>query len=227
LFAFVLLVFSKGKDYYYFPLILGILPFGSVLAEGFLKEEKWILTAYLSIICCFGIVLLPKALPVLPMDTYIRLYHLQRNKDNRIPMPFENYYSREIWDQILKTVSSTYNKLPVTEKEHCLIWGRHYSQSGGINLFGGRYGLPSAFSFHSSCYNWVPAFSDKITVIVIADPSWDQEHWLRFFREVNEVAVVENLYASDRKWYFQRIYLCKGLKYSSNELKELFRNEIF
>jgi hypothetical protein len=227
LIAFVLLFIAKGKVYYYFPIVLGLLPLGAVLVENLLKKRKAILIAYLTILVVFGIVILPRGIPVLPLDKYIGIYGPSKNADNKIPLTFENYYSKGIWDQVLKFVQKTYRDLPVAEQKDCLIWGRHYSQAGGINLLGKRYGLPHAFSFHSSYYNWVPDFPKDITMIVVSDVSWDKEHWLRYFKEVEEVDTIENPYATDKEWYFQHIFLCHKLLYNSDELKQKFRNEIF
>ena len=156
-----------------------------------------------------------------------QLYRLKKNSDQKIPLTFENYYSKGLLDQVLTTVDSVYRNLPASEQKECLIWGRHYSQAGGINLLGRKYGMPPAISFHSSFYNWVPEFPAGITMIVISDVSWDKEHWLRYFTDVQEVVSVENPYASDKKWYEQHIFLCRNLKYSSAELKVKFSNQIF
>lgn len=227
LIAFVLLFIAKGKAYYYFPLILGLLPFGAIYIENILQKRKAILIAYLSILIVFGIIILPKGIPVLPLNKYVEIYKLKKNSDNKIPLAFENYYSKGIWTQVLTSVQQIYRNLPANEQKGCLVWGRHYSQAGGINLLGKRYGLPQAFSFHSSYYNWVPDFPKDITMIVISDVSWDKEHWLRYFEQVEEIYTIENPYASDKEWYKQHIFLCRKLLYNSDELKQKFRDEIF
>ena len=227
LFPFILLFIAKGKTYYYFPIILGVLPLGAVFFERLLQQRKALLTVYVALQIVFGVLILPKGVPVLPLDSYLKLYRLKKNSDQKIPLTFENYYSKGLWDQVLTTVDSVYRNLPASEQKECLIWGRHYSQAGGINLLGRKYGMPPAISFHSSFYNWVPEFPAGITMIVISDVSWDKEHWLRYFTDVQEVVSVENPYASDKKWYEQHIFLCRNLKYSSAELKVKFSNQIF
>ena len=94
-------------------------------------------------------------------------------------------------------------------------------------MFGKTYDLPGAFSFHSSCYPWVPEFECDITIIAISDSNLEREYWCRYFDEVEEVGFVENYYASDYKWYKQHIFLCRKLKYNSAALKEIFKDEIF
>ncbi len=227
LFTFLLLIIAKGKAYYFFPVILGIIPFGAVFLETHLLKRKWVAYSYVSLLALTGIILMPKAVPVLPLNTYLKLYYPSKSDTDKIPLPFENYYSAGIWNKILTEVDSTYSKLPPEEKNNCLIWGRHYSQAGGINLLGRKYGLPKAFSFHSSYYNWVPEFSKNVTVIVISDLSWDTDHWLQYFDDVELIDDIENRFASDKEWGVQHLYLCRGIKYNSNELKQKFRNEIF
>ena len=226
-FAFFLLIIAKGKSYYYFPVILGVLPFSAVLAESFLQKRKWILFSYLSLIFISGTYLLPNGINILPLKTYIKIYYPEKNQSDKIPLPFENFYSAENWNHILNKVSATYQNLPETEQKNCLIWGRHYSQAGGINLMGKEYGLPLAFSFHSSFYQWVPDFQKDITVIIISDLSWDREHWLRYFDEVETVCDIQNRFASNKEWSVQHIFLCRKLKFNSDELKQKFSNEIF
>ncbi len=226
-FAFVILFLAKGKSYYYFPIILSALPFGLVFLESFFQKRKWLFTGYLSLMFMSGIILLPNGIPLLPLNNYIETYYLKENSDHKIPLPFENYYSTEIWKQILSKVNYTYTNLNPVEQRNCLIWGRHYSESCGINLLGKKFGLPDAFSFHSSCYSWVPDFSQNITVIAISDANLQMEYWKRFFDQVEEIGSVENHYTSDYKWYKQHIYLCRKLKYNSTELKNIFKDEIF
>jgi hypothetical protein len=227
LFAFTMLFIAKGKAYYYFPIVLSVIPIGAIFLEQILKKRKLILIGYISLLSVSGLVLLPHGLPLIPLDRYISLYNFKTNGDKKIPLPFENYYSRAIWDQILKRVSNTYSSLPSSEQKSCLIWGRHYSQAGGINLLGKKYGLPPAFSFHSSCFNWVPEFSKDITVIAISDANLEKEYWQQYFNEVEEVGVIENPYAGDYKWYCQHIYLCRKLIYDSGGLKLLLKDKIF
>jgi hypothetical protein len=227
LFSFIFLLLARGKSYYFFPVVLGLLPAGTALAEKVARSRPGILATYVAITCIAGLVLLPHGVPILRLDKYIKYYGFKPNEDGKIPLPFENYYSGPIWDNILRIVNDEYLKLPAEEQKKCLIWGRHYSQAGGINLLGRRMGLPHAFSFHSSFYEWVPAFDRDMTVIAISDSNLQSEFWLQYFDEVNKIAEVENKYASIKPWYTQNIFVCRKLKYNSSELKQRFRNEIF
>jgi hypothetical protein len=227
LFAFFLLLLAKGKSYYFFPVILGVLPGGDVIAEKLLADRKWILYTYFVFICIFGLYLLPHGVPVLSLDNYLKTYHLSANEDGKIPLPFENFYTKPIWNEIMAKVGNEYHNLTPEEQRHCLIWGRHYSQAGIIDLYRRKYDLPKAISFHSSFYNWVPEFDTNTTFITISDSNLKEEYWHQYFNEVTAVGTIENKYTDNYKWYTHNIFICRKLKFDSSDLKKLFLNEVF
>ncbi|SDD34014.1 ArnT family glycosyltransferase [Williamwhitmania taraxaci] len=227
LFSFLFLMLSKGKSYYFYPIVLSLLAFGSVYFEHLIQNRKWIVYGYLLLLISFGLYILPHGLPLLKLNKYIEVYNLKPNKDNKIPLTFENYYSDENWDKILESVSNAKNSLSENEREHCLVWGRHYSIAGGINLLGKKYNLPNAFSFHSSFYTWVPDFNKNIVVIAISESNLKRSYWEQYFDNVEEAGIIENHYASEENWYNYRVFVCRELKYNSEELKKLFKDKIF
>ncbi|MCK9244340.1 MAG: glycosyltransferase family 39 protein [Candidatus Marinimicrobia bacterium] len=227
LFSCLFLMLLKGKWYYFFPIILAQISFGAVYFEHLIQTRKWIGYGYLFFLISFGIYLLPHGIPLLPLEKYIEIYDLKPNNDNKIPLTFENYYSSENWDRILKSVSNNYKVLSNEEHNRCYVWGRHYSMAGNINLLGHRYNLPEAFSLHSSYYFWVPHFDKDIVVIAISESNLKHNFWEQYFENVEEVEVIENHYASEESWYCYRIFICRQIKYNSEELKRLFKYEIF
>lgn len=227
LFSFLFLMLSKGKSYYFFPIVLPLIPFGTVLFEQLIRQRIWIGYSYLCLFIVFGMYILPHGIPLVKLDRYIEIYNLRPNNDNKIPLTFENYYSKDNWDKILVSVSKTYNKLSEEERKHCYIWSRHYSMAGGINLMGEKYNLPHAISFHSSFYSWVPDFDKKINVIAISEANLKKTYWEQYFGKVEEIEVIDNHYASEKNWYNYRIFFCSDIKYNSDELKQLFKKQIF
>ncbi len=227
LFAFLLFFISKGKFYYYMSLTLGLVSLASVYLEHLLINRKWIFISYLSTICLAGLYLLPQGLPIMKLSSFIEMYKLEKNEDGNIPLAFEQFYSASIWEQIISVVDSTYQQLPGPEQDRCLTWGRHMSIAGGINLMGKSRDLPLAISFHGSYYDWVPKFSTDKIVIAIGEDNWKEKTWEQYFEEVEEVAVIKNLYASRPSWYSYRIFLCRKLKYDSEELKNLLKHEVY
>lgn len=227
LFSCLFLMLSKGKSYYFFPIILTLIPFGAVYSEQLIHTKKWIGYGYMFLLISLGIYLLPHGIPLLTLEKYIETYDLKPNNDDKIPLPFENFYSNKNWDRILQSVSHTYKALSSEDRKQCYVWGRHYSMAGGINLMGSKYNLPEAFSFHSSFYSWVPNFDKNIVVIAISESNLKRSFWEQYFNTVEEVDVIENRYASEKSWYNYRIFTCRDIKYNSKELKHLFKDQIF
>jgi len=65
----------------------------------------------------------------------------------------------------MQQLQSVYDSLPENEKKNCLIWGKHYSQAGAVELFKDEYRFPNAFSYHGSFYTWAPTGKMPETVI--------------------------------------------------------------
>ncbi len=221
--SFVFLFCAKGKWYYFFPVVIGAIPLGTVFFERLLQKRKWIIYAYLTVLRLTGVYLLPQGIPIIKLQRFIELYHKKPNKDGKIPLAFDNYYSTEIWTRILNVVNKTYIELPSEEQEKCFILGRHYSMAGAMNLLGKKYGLPQAFSLHSS-FEWMPEFDKGAVIIAIGESNWLEQHWGEYFKYVKEIGIVENKYASKESEYNYRIFLCKGLKYNSVEFKRFIEN---
>ncbi|WP_310789246.1 glycosyltransferase family 39 protein [Alistipes sp.] len=221
--SFVFLFCAKGKWYYFFPVVIGAIPLGTVFFERLLQKRKWIIYAYLTVLGLTGVYLLPQGIPIIKLQRFIELYHKKPNKDGKIPLAFDNYYSTEIWTRILNVVNKTYIELSSEEQEKCFILGRHYSMAGAMNLLGKKYGLPQAFSLHSS-FEWMPEFDKGAVIIAIGESNWLEQHWGEYFKYVEEIGIVENKYASKESEYNYRIFLCKGLKYNSVEFKRFIEN---
>uniref|UniRef100_UPI0025C06B97 glycosyltransferase family 39 protein n=1 Tax=Marinilabilia sp. TaxID=2021252 RepID=UPI0025C06B97 len=221
--SFVLLFISKGKWYYFFPVVMSLVPLGAVFFEQLLQKKKWIIYTYLISLGLTGMYLLPQGIPIVKLEKHIKLYHLKPNKDGKIPLSFDNFYSTEIWTQILNIVNKTYVELQPEEQMRCLILGRHYSMAGAANLLGAKYGLPQAFSLHSS-FEWIPEFDKDAIIIAIGESNWIKGNWEAYFGDVKEVGIVENKYANRVNEYNYRIFLCKKLKYNSMEFAQLIKN---
>lgn len=94
--SFVFLFCAKGKWYYFFPVVIGAIPLGTVFFERLLQKRKWIIYAYLTVLGLTGVYLLPQGIPIIKLQRFIELYHKKPNKDGKIPLAFDNYYSTEI-----------------------------------------------------------------------------------------------------------------------------------
>ena len=226
--SFFLLLFTNGKSYYFFPIILTILPFGAIFWEqNILQNRKWVIYPITTILF-LGSILIPFGMPVYSfnkMINSIQKYESQKVEGGKYAVRYDEYYTKEKWKTTMTELQKVYDSLPENEKQNCLIWGKHYGQAGAINLLGKEYNLPKAFSYHGSYYSWAPNGEIPNTVIAL---SYQVGNFFNpYFTEVTLVKSIYNPYADNEEELYQRIYICKKPKQNFEKMKDLFKNRIF
>lgn len=230
LLSLLFLAYGKGKAYYFFPIVLTILPFCGIFWERLIVPKRsWLLYPLIGILL-IGAVLIPFGMPVYSFPHYLDTvyeYSPKEIKNGKEVLPIQEYASKENWKTTMQQLKSVYDSLPNNEKKDCMIWGKHYSQAGAVELFKKEYGLPDAFSYHGSFYSWTP--TGKMPEIIIAYCYNDagDNFFNPFFEEVISVRKIHSKYASKEGWVVQTIYICKKPKLSFDKLKELFKERIF
>ncbi|NEU09235.1 glycosyltransferase family 39 protein [Flavihumibacter sp. R14] len=222
------LSFAKGKAYYFYPIVLTILPFGAIFWEQIiLQRRKWIMYP-ITFLLVMGAVLIPFGMPVYSFDRYLAKVYQYEKKDiegGRYGVKYDEYYTREKWRETMQQLKSVYDSLPESEKPGCIIWGKHYAQAGAVNLFGADHHLPEAFSYHGSFYSWAPAGRMPNTTIALSYRVGD--FFSPYFDDVKLVRTIYNPYADTEEELYQRIYVCKRPKQDFEKMKELFKTRIF
>ncbi|HXS55781.1 MAG TPA: glycosyltransferase family 39 protein [Hanamia sp.] len=222
------LSFSNGKPYYFYPIILTIIPFGSIFWEQILlQKRKWMLYP-ITILLLLGAVLIPFGMPVYSFNHYLQSIYKYEKKDvdgGKYAVKYDEYYTREKWKETMQQLKTVYDSLPASEKLSCKIWGKHYGQAGAVNLVGVNYNLPKAFSYHGSFYSWTPEGQMPNTIIALSYRVGD--FFSPYFEEVNLVRTIYNPYADNEAELYQRIYICKKPKHDFDKMKELFKTRIF
>lgn len=230
LLSVILLVYCKGKAYYFFPIVLTILPFCGIFWERIiLPKRKWLLYP-LSFILLIGAILIPFGMPVYSFHHYLNSaykYYSKEIKNGKRVLTLQQYDTKEKWKTTMRELKSVYDSLPAIEKRDCLIWGKHYSQAGAVELFKNDYGLPGAFSYHGSFYSWTPAGKIPGTVIAYCYNDTDKNFFTPFFEEIIPVRKIYSDYASQEGWIEQTIYICKKPKQDFDAMKKLFESRIF
>lgn len=232
LFSFVLLLLAKGKFYYFYPMVLIGFIIGSVFLEYFLERKKWWLVGYISLLLFMTPLTATNALPVLPLEKYIKVYNIPRNEAGVTPV-MDSYSCGIIWGNLNDAVKRVYLSLPEQEREGCLIWGDTYSWASAINFYAEKYQLPNAISFHGTHYLWVPNFSKGITVIAICNSSSKEDfemslnNYKQYFSQVELKEQLFNQFSEDKTDYYLNIFLCRDLKYDSETMKKKMKHRIF
>jgi len=226
--SFFSLLFCNGKSYYFFPIILTILPIGAIFWEQIINnDKKWILYPLVTMLL-LGIVLIPFGMPIYTFNKMlnsIQKYETRKVEGGKYAVSYDEYYSKKIWETTMINLKNIYDSLPKNEKAKCQIWGKHYAQAGAIQLMQNEYNLPKVFSYHGSFYNWSPVGEMPNTVIAL---SYQVGKFFNpYFSDVMLVKTIYNPYANNEEELYQNIYICKNPKQNFNKLRVLFLHRIF
>ena len=226
--SILLLALTKSKAYYFYPAMITLMIFGSIWFEHkILSKRKWILYPATSLLVLSGIVLIPYGLAVLPLDRFIEFAGIE-NKNNRYPIEYTEYYSKSKWEKTMHGLQTVYDSLPSNERKDCVIWGKHYSQAGGVNLFRESYNLPKAISYHGSFYLWTPEKGQlPKTILAFTNGEARGDFFESFFNSVIAVKKIYNPYAVEEKDLLQTIYICKQPKVNFEKLRSEFKSRVF
>lgn len=226
--SFFVLLFKNGKSYYFYPIILTIIPFGAIfLEQAIMKKKKWSIYP-ITLLMILGSVFIPFGMPVYAFNRYLsKIYPFEKRQieGGKYAIRYDEYYTNNKWKITMQELKSVYDSLPIEEKKNCMIWGKHYGQAGAINLFQDEYGLPKSFSYHGSFYSWTPSGQMPTTIIALSYRVGD--FFQPYFKNVKKVRTIYNPYADDEEELYQYIYICSEPKQDLDKMKELFKRRIF
>ncbi len=228
LISFLVLLCTNGKSYYYFPIVLTLIPFGSVRLEHFFAKQKTYKFVLFSVLLFVGVLLIPFGMPVYSFAEYknlIQKYETKNVAGGTIVIKYDEYYANHKWDSTMQLVKAVYDSLPNAEKQQCLIWGKHYAQVGAVNFYKSKYSTPPAFSLHGSNYNWLPMGNMPSTVIGVSYRVG--KFFEQYFKQVQIVKQLYNPYSDNEEELYQYIYVCKQPLQTFDELKVKFRSRVF
>jgi 4-amino-4-deoxy-L-arabinose transferase-like glycosyltransferase len=207
-------VILKGKIYYLSPIYPMLFAAGAVLVNSWRPAK-----AYAVLIAISGVLLAPLAIPILPVQTFIkyqRALHLEPPalESHRLgPLP-QLYADMFGWPEMAAEVARAYNAIPPAERARCGIFGQNYGQAGAVDFFGRRYGLPKAISAHQNYFLWGPRGYNGDCLLVMDD---DRETLETIFADVRQVGMVHHPlampYENDKP-----LHLCRRPKVPLPEL---------
>jgi hypothetical protein len=210
---FVLLVVLKGKAYYLAPAYPMLFAAGAVAAERAFERigRAWLKPVLAVTLVVGGAVTAPLAIPILPVDTYVRYVdalgvdgvRTENHRMGRLPQFYADMFG---WEEIAGAVAQAYNSLPPEDRARCAVFARNYGEAGAVDFFGPKYGLPKAISGHQNYYLWgTRGHTGEVMVTV----GFDYEDLAPYFASVEEVARVDcgdcMPYEDDNP-----VYVCRG-----------------
>ncbi len=217
----VLMIFLKAKDYYLAPVYPMLFAAGAVWWEQIFERVRAL--RFLKIVLPVLIVgmtavALPFALPVLPVETFLRYENALGIKPPKTEVAHEGvlpqvYGDQFGWEEMVEKVAAVYNDLPPEEREKTAIYGGNYGEAGAIDFFGAKYNLPKAISGHQSYYVWGHRNYTGDPMIILGAKREDAE---KYCGSVEEKTEVNNPYSMDEEKY--KILVCRGLRQPLPEL---------
>jgi hypothetical protein len=197
-YVIVLAIFmvGDGKSYYPLPTYPVLFAAGAVAWErvpGVSRRRQRKILAPMLVIS--GLFMLPWAVPVLPVDTFLRyenffprFFRAQTERDATVPLP-QLYADMLGWRHLAESVAGVYHALPAAEQPGCAIFAGNYGEAGAIDYYGPSLGLPPALSGHNSYYDWGPRGYSGSCVILIGERAGIYK---QYFGQADLVARVSN-----------------------------------
>jgi hypothetical protein len=223
----IVMILLKGKNYYLLPIYPMLFAGGAIWWERLLEGRRrinWLKVVYPALLCFSGAAFAPFALPVLPVETYLRYQHAlgfeppKTEVGHRGPLP-QHFGDRFGWPEMVETVAQIYKRLPPEERARAAIYANNYGEAGAIDFFGPHYGLPKAISPHQSYYVWGPRDYTGDVMILLQSKRVDAE---RNCNSVEEVGAVNHPFSMGEEHY--TIFICRGLKQPLRELWPLLKH---
>jgi 4-amino-4-deoxy-L-arabinose transferase-like glycosyltransferase len=202
----IVAIASAAKGYYIAGIYATLFAFGAVACEN---AARGLRAALLAAIAAVGLVALPLALPLLPVDdliAYTKLLGLT-GRDGSAPHLIQPVFAEEFgWQRLARDVASVYFTLPPRVRARAAIYADTYADAGALDFFGPRYGLPAAISSQNNYYLWGPRGYDGSALVAIGATRIDRLRQL--YRSVTLVGVSTEPY----KWVVEGpspIYVCR------------------
>jgi len=212
----VIMFSANGRPYYVAPAYPMLFGAGAVAVEGWLSRLRlrWPRPVYVSLLLIAGTIGAPMAVPVLSAENYLRYtqwLHFSPppiETDRLGPLP-QFYADMFGWEEMAAEVGRIYNSLPPDVRPKTAILGSTFSQAGAIDLFGPKFGLPSAIGLNQSYFLWGPRYYTGESVVVLG---LSREELEGYFNSVEKVGNVGHPYAMPYEHF--PVYYCRQPKIS-------------
>lgn len=212
----ILLINVHSKSEYFTPAFPLLSAAGAVWWERILSRPSWKIArlAYPALLVASGIALLPLALPVLPVEVFVRYQAALRltppsTEGQRLKVLPQHYADRFGWKEMADSVGVVFGRLTPAERKDCVVLGSNYGEAAAIEFFGKNAGLPPAMSQHNAYFFWgLKEWKDPGVVIAIQRNS---EGLRGAFEQVEEAASTFAPYAIPHE-NGKKIWICRKLK---------------
>ncbi|MCC7140791.1 MAG: glycosyltransferase family 39 protein [Candidatus Eisenbacteria bacterium] len=225
--AALLVLSASSRSYYLAAAYPPLLALGGVAWERWSDRRRWIRPLLVGPLVFVGVILVPLALPLLPVDTFVRyqtalgLTPRTEERQEIGPLP-QDYADMFGWEELTALVARAYATIPPEEQAGCRVFAQNYGQAAAIDHFGPRLGLPRALCGHNSYALWGAADDDWETLILIGG---SREDHLKIFESVTVIGTTEAKYALPAEQGLE-VSVARGLKIPKEAALRLARHLI-
>ena len=156
----ILLANAHTKSEYVAAAYPALFACGGVAVERLSRSwPRGAVPALAGLLVVTGALLAPFALPILPVESYIRYARRmgvapstpENQKLSRLPQFFADMQG---WEELAEDVSRAYLTLPEAERKTTVAFVTNYGEAGALELFSGKYLLPRVICKHNSYWLW-------------------------------------------------------------------------
>jgi hypothetical protein len=218
--AAFLMAGGRSRASYLAPAYVSLFAAGAVAIERATAGRARALRATATVlVLVMGMVALPLALPVLPVDTYIRYAKAlgmapSTEENQRVGLLPQHYADMFGWEELVDEVEKAWRSLSPEEQAQCSIFAQNYGEAGAITVLGRRRDLPPALSGHNSFWLWGPGRRSGEVMIVVGGDLEDNQ---RVFRDLTLAGTVRSKYSMPYEQDMP-IYIGRGLRIPVSEL---------
>ncbi len=197
--VFIILVINgHSKAEYLAPAYTVLFAGGGVMLEKLSAEKfRWLKYAVLIPVIISGIVIIPFAMPVLPVDQFISYSKSlgmspsssEGKELTELPQHYADMFG---WEELAQDVSIVCQNLTEEERKRAVVFGQNYGEAAAVDFYRTKYNLPYAVSNHNSYWLW--GYGDiKDPVIIIIGGNRDDH--LEIFEYAEQILIHKAAYS--------------------------------
>ncbi|MEN6311395.1 MAG: glycosyltransferase family 39 protein [Acidobacteriota bacterium] len=220
--AFAVLVANPhSKAEYLAPAYAMLFAAGGVAVERWARRGRraWAAASLAGLSALSSLLILPMAVPVLPVKTFIGYAAALGVKPStpegkrlaELPQFFADMFG---WEELSRDVSAVFLSLPEAERATAVVLARNYGEAASLEYYADKYPLPRVISMHNSYWLWGYPKEGLRTVIVLRGSAEDHK---KSCGEVALAAVHTCRYCMPYE-NDMPIYVCRGLKVPVDEI---------
>lgn len=226
----ILIINWHSKAEYLAPAYPMVYAGGGLFIERIISRKKyeWIKYGVTALIVISGLIIMPLALPILPVETFISYSNFlgisRSNSEHKELAELPQFYADMFgWEELASAVSKVYESLPDQEKKVTVVFALNYGEAGALEYYSSQYKLPPVVCPHNSYWYWADPDTSRIKTVIITGGNIEQHK--SACRDVTLAAIHKTKYSMPYENNLP-IYICRNIYRSLKEIWQQSRTFI-